>query len=81
MRNTTNFAGSKVILAFLETIGLSQAFQTLGQRMLYFLPTAFFTISSSVGCSDANDSIILNRRGKMHSSVMRLVVVYPITSF
>jgi hypothetical protein len=30
MRNATNFAGSKVVLAFLETIGLSQAFQTLG---------------------------------------------------
>ena len=30
MRNATNFAGSKVVLAFLETIGLGQAFQTLG---------------------------------------------------
>lgn len=30
MRNATNFAGSKVILTFLETIGLSQALKTLG---------------------------------------------------
>lgn len=30
MRNATNFAGSKVILAFLETIGLIQGLQTLG---------------------------------------------------
>lgn len=30
MRNATNFAGSKVILGFLETIGLNQALQRLG---------------------------------------------------
>lgn len=30
MRNATNFAGAKVILAFLETIRLNQALQTLG---------------------------------------------------
>ena len=30
MRNATNFAGSKVILGFLENIGLNQALQSLG---------------------------------------------------
>jgi hypothetical protein len=84
MRNATKFAGSKVILAFLESIGLIQGLQTLGlpkAASLYSPPIASFSISSSAGCSDANVSFILSHWSQMLLFVMRLTVAYPIIRY
>lgn len=56
MKNATNFAGSKVILAFLETIGLDQAFESLGlaKAANAIFPThrilQFLVIGWLIGC-------------------------------
>ena len=75
MKNATNFAGGKVILVFLETIGLSQSLQTLGlaKAVNAIFPTQRILLYLIIGWMMGCERLFHSRNASTPSSVLTQV--------